>query len=453
MSNLRTNLLAPSVAPFAAETLLRAMAPVGLVIDVFLRQECSSSSPSPGPGPANGVDKTDCDDACDGDLPNPWIVDSQGRFARMIASTAAAPTTCDGGSSSGTVESEPVDWDAVELRPSHRYIRDLVLRYVSRLENDGTQNLEDEDLASLICHVCCRSSAPISKPALSTNGPDPTASCIVSFDVDGASNNTGSETAKDDRHLLGIRVYPHHNDVGVRKLWEAGACVTEYLLQNPEMVRNRRVVELGAGVGLTGLVAAGLGAVSVVMTDCTEATLDNLAYNVELNEEWLRTHGAVPETVGVGFLEWGEYAKDDDEIGRNTRVSTSNSYGDQEHIDCVAALTEADILIAADVVYDITEVAALVASVRRFLDCPPNNTDTSADTKQNRDDGFDKVAFFATTFRNENTFAFFEKELTNYGIKCSYASAETQNSLPYIFPCYFEQPRTDVRLCKMTIST
>ena len=75
------------------------------------------------------------------------------------------------------------------------------------------------------------------------------------------------------------------------KVWEAGACLAEYLVRYPERVRGQDVVELGAGVGLTALVAAGVAGANLVhATDYTEACLDNLAHNVPTmieNGTWL----------------------------------------------------------------------------------------------------------------------------------------------------------------------
>ena len=44
-----------------------------------------------------------------------------------------------------------------------------------------------------------------------------------------------SSSTKDDNDILQIRTFPYHNDVGVAKVWEAGACLAEYIIYNPQL--------------------------------------------------------------------------------------------------------------------------------------------------------------------------------------------------------------------------
>lgn len=50
-------------------------------------------------------------------------------------------------------------------------------------------------------------------------------------------------------------------------VWPAALELCAYLAWNPHLVQGRAVLELGAGVGLPGLLAAQLGALRVVLTD------------------------------------------------------------------------------------------------------------------------------------------------------------------------------------------
>ncbi len=50
-------------------------------------------------------------------------------------------------------------------------------------------------------------------------------------------------------------------------LWPASALLCEQLLGYPELIRGRRVLELGSGVGLVGLLAARAGAAHVTLSD------------------------------------------------------------------------------------------------------------------------------------------------------------------------------------------
>ena len=57
-------------------------------------------------------------------------------------------------------------------------------------------------------------------------------------------------------------------DATARWVWDGAAPMAEFLCEHPERVRGKTVVELGAGPGLPGIVAARLGAARVVLTDC-----------------------------------------------------------------------------------------------------------------------------------------------------------------------------------------
>lgn len=69
--------------------------------------------------------------------------------------------------------------------------------------------------------------------------------------------------------------------------WFAGLALCNYLIENPQLVRGKRCLELGAGLGLVGLTAAYLGASKVWLTDL-DCQLDILRQNVELNRIHLR---------------------------------------------------------------------------------------------------------------------------------------------------------------------
>lgn len=81
-------------------------------------------------------------------------------------------------------------------------------------------------------------------------------------------------------------------------VWPAAHAFAAHLCTHPELVQGQRVVELGAGTGLAGLVAAALGASEVVLTDLA-GTLPLLERNVSRNASM--TNGRARATE----LRWG----------------------------------------------------------------------------------------------------------------------------------------------------
>jgi predicted nicotinamide N-methyase len=84
--------------------------------------------------------------------------------------------------------------------------------------------------------------------------------------------------------LSGYKLDSDHTDqsTGVT-LWPAASHLADYLVEYPELVREKRVLELGAGLGLSGLVAHHLGASTTVLTDGDKYVLAQLRSNVQQN--------------------------------------------------------------------------------------------------------------------------------------------------------------------------
>lgn len=97
---------------------------------------------------------------------------------------------------------------------------------------------------------------------------------------------------------------------------------------------------------------------------------------------------------------------------------------------------KAEVVIAGDVEYDVKENPALVSTLDHLLSDP----------------SCERIAIFATLLRNQATFALFKAELESKGIICSFARKDDIDSLDHLFPCYYDQPRSDIRICIMTKS-
>ncbi|KAH6719227.1 hypothetical protein BKA61DRAFT_272898 [Leptodontidium sp. MPI-SDFR-AT-0119] len=73
-----------------------------------------------------------------------------------------------------------------------------------------------------------------------------------------------------------------HNPLWGHHLWNAGRLISTYLEKNPSLIKDKTVLELGAGAGLPSLVCTVLGAKKVVVTDYPDPDLvGNLWMNVD----------------------------------------------------------------------------------------------------------------------------------------------------------------------------
>lgn len=66
-------------------------------------------------------------------------------------------------------------------------------------------------------------------------------------------------------------------------LWHSALALSYWMARNPERIKGKRIIELGCGLGLPGIVASMLGG-QVVFTDYVQGALDFARLNLEQNQ-------------------------------------------------------------------------------------------------------------------------------------------------------------------------
>lgn len=86
-----------------------------------------------------------------------------------------------------------------------------------------------------------------------------------------------------DEDLLGL-ADEGKSDVTGLYVWSASIVLSRFIVKNAGLFHGKRVLELGAGCGLPGLVVAKqTNATSVILSDFQQRTVENLEHNISLN--------------------------------------------------------------------------------------------------------------------------------------------------------------------------
>ncbi|CAK7212721.1 hypothetical protein SCUCBS95973_001559 [Sporothrix curviconia] len=154
---------------------------------------------------------------------------------------------------------------------------------------------------------------------------------------------------------------------GIRT-WEAAMHLGAYLCQHPDLVRGKRVLELGAGTGyIAALCAKFLGTAACVATDGSPEVVNSLPDNLELNGQ---------SEVLSKELAWGPSPPDD----------WANWAGDSF-----------DTILGADITFDARDMPDLLATIRWCLGGGAGGERDASKMTQ-------KTVLIAATERNKRTF-------------------------------------------------
>lgn len=162
--------------------------------------------------------------------------------------------------------------------------------------------------------------------------------------------------------------------------WEAGFYLAEFLMNHPDIVAGNKVVELGSGAGVSGIVAARLDPEELVLTDGDPETVDNLLGNLKRN--------GIP-AVGELSTEAGHRHK--------VKCVQMSWEGFKDHP--VSGMAP-HVILGADLLYDPGVIPCLVELLKHGLSS-----------------GTCCVAYIATALRNESTLDAFLSASQSHGIE------------------------------------
>lgn len=195
----------------------------------------------------------------------------------------------------------------------------------------------------------------------------------------GPQNNTINETEQCRYIVLRVSRDMFHGSTGCHE-WEAGFYLAEFLMNRPGIVTGKKLMEIGSGSGVSGIVAARLDPQELVLTDGDLDTVDNLLDNLERNG--IAVSGTLAGTGGgvckvqCVQVSWEAFA------------------------DHPVSKMRPHVILGADLLYDPGVIPSLVDLLKRGLSSRVGC-----------------VAYIATALRNESTLDAFLSASESHGLR------------------------------------
>ncbi|XP_063270557.1 protein-lysine N-methyltransferase EEF2KMT [Prinia subflava] len=193
--------------------------------------------------------------------------------------------------------------------------------------------------------------------------------------------------------------------------WEAALHLAQWALHNPGVFRDRTILELGSGIGFTGIaICKTCQPRTFIFSDCHPRVLRQLGENIRLN-------GFTPEpdvTWSTQTQPQGQEAEG--EKCQNPKVIVAElDWGSVTEKQLLGL--RADVVIAADVVYDPEIILALIGMLQKL--------------STSRGDRKAPEVFIASTIRNPDTYQLFQDELDKAGIRWQMIPAHSSCNFLY----------------------
>ncbi|XP_059057127.1 protein-lysine N-methyltransferase EEF2KMT [Achroia grisella] len=170
------------------------------------------------------------------------------------------------------------------------------------------------------------------------------------------------------------------------RTWEAAFMLVDWALCNQELFHNKTVLELGSGVGFTGIVISKFCRPrEMILSDCHDDVLKTISDNIEIN---------FPDITMNENKNYVSYVNEKHYLG------TINLDWNDNNVKNIAFKNLPDIIIGADIIYDPSLLIPLSTVIEAFLQSNKNI-----------------IMYIASVIRNEETFHNFLKILDMKGLR------------------------------------
>ncbi|KAJ7070563.1 putative methyltransferase-domain-containing protein [Mycena amicta] len=152
--------------------------------------------------------------------------------------------------------------------------------------------------------------------------------------------------------LLESRTMIEAGTTGMRT-WLASLVLAQYLILNPALVQQKRILELGSGIGFLGAIVSSLQLLhgspgALWLSDVDETVLSRCQHNIRLPCNLSATH----PNIRFSFLDWSA-ALDSERLASTTSLLQND--------------IAPDLVLGADIVFHPDLIPPLVATLRRAL--------------------------------------------------------------------------------------
>ncbi|XP_038275787.1 protein-lysine N-methyltransferase EEF2KMT isoform X2 [Dermochelys coriacea] len=193
--------------------------------------------------------------------------------------------------------------------------------------------------------------------------------------------------------------------------WDAALYIAEWAIENSAIFSNRTVLELGSGIGLTGIaICKTCNPKAYVFSDYHHCVLEQLRENIHLN-------GFVLESETENHTKMQSQSQRAEVMDlQGPKITVAELDWDSVAEEQLSEL-QADVVIAADVVYDPQITLSLIGvlqqlSIFKTAGKPPE-------------------IYIAFTVRNPDTYQLFQTELDKVGIGWQVVPTHTKNLFLY----------------------
>uniref|UniRef100_A0A8D0HEM5 FAM86 N-terminal domain-containing protein n=1 Tax=Sphenodon punctatus TaxID=8508 RepID=A0A8D0HEM5_SPHPU len=173
--------------------------------------------------------------------------------------------------------------------------------------------------------------------------------------------------------------------------WDAALYLAEWAIECSTVFANRTILELGSGIGLTGIAICKVcKPKEYIFSDYHQCVLQQLMENINLNGFLYK-----PEAMNHGIVH-SENQKAELKGKQGPNITIAELDWDSVTKEKLSEL-QADIVIAADVVYDPEITLSLIGVLQKLSSC--------------KTDGKPPEVYIAFTIRNPDTYHQFQTEL------------------------------------------